>query len=182
MKALLIILFITLGLLTSQAQTPSNMETLITERQAVKDVVTRIFVGTDEGNWQMVEEAFASKVLLDYTSLAGGEPTALTPREITDSWKTVLPGFQFTQHTISNFQIAINGNEATVNHYGNAQHYLDVDDEEDTWTVIGTYEHHLVRTQQGWKTDRMKFNLKYMDGNMDLPRIAQEKVKNSKNW
>lgn len=181
MKTLHIILFTLLTFSQGWAQQKSkDMKTLVAEKQAVQEVVTSIFVGTDERDWQMVENAFAGQVLLDYTSMAGGEPSTLSPKQITDSWKTILPGFQFTQHAISNFRVSIHGREATVHHYGTAQHYLDVEDGEDLWTVVGTYEHHLIQTNGRWKTDRMKFNLKYMDGNMDLPRKAQENVKNTR--
>ena len=166
-----------LAMLTGQSQKSKNMEH---ERQAIQSVVTQVFVATDNRDWENVEAAFNNQVLLDYTSMAGGEPSRLTPIQITDGWKTILPGFDHTHHALSNFSVSISDNEATVTHYGNADHYIDLKNAEDVWTVVGTYNHHLIKTTTGWKIDRMKFNLKYMDGNMDLPRIAQERVKGSK--
>ena len=182
MKTILISIIIVLTTLSGHAQpNPNTMETTATQKQAIQEVVTAIFVSSDERNWAAVENAFAPKVLLDYTSMAGGDPATLTPHQITDSWKSVLPGFQHTHHMISNFEIEVEGTEATVSHYGNAQHYLNVENGEDLWSVVGTYGHHLVLTEKGWKVDRMTFNLKYMKGNMDLPRIAQENVQQTEN-
>ncbi|WP_462251781.1 nuclear transport factor 2 family protein [Ekhidna sp.] len=163
--------------LSVQSQKTKNMEQ---EKNAIEKVVTQVFVSTDNQKWTSVEDAFNDQVLLDYTSMAGGEPAHLSPSQITDSWKTILPGFDHTHHALSNFNIEINGTEATVSHYGNADHFIDLKNDKDVWTVVGTYDHHLLKTPSGWKIDQMKFNLKYMDGNMDLPRIAQERVKGVK--
>ncbi len=163
-----------LATLTVQSQKLKNMEQ---EKNSIQSVVTQVFVATDNRDWKSVEEAFNNQVLLDYTSMAGGEPSQLTPIQITDSWKTILPGFDHTHHALSNFNVDVTDKEATVTHYGNAEHFIDLENAEDVWTVVGTYDHHLIKTSKGWKIDRMKFNLKYMDGNMDLPRIAQERVK-----
>ena len=171
---LLITLVGTLTMLMTNAQKSKNMEN---EEHAIQGVVTQVFVATDNRDWKKVEDAFENQVLLDYTSMAGGEPAKLTPSQITSSWKNVLPGFDHTHHALSNFKVIVNKEEATVTHYGNADHFIDLKNAKDVWTVVGTYDHHLVKTADGWKIDQMKFNLKYMDGNMDLPRIAQERVK-----
>lgn len=173
MKTLLTLIGL-LATLSVQSQKSKNMEQAKNE---IKRVVTQLFVATDNRDWDRVETSFGAQVLLDYTSMAGGEPAALTPDQITTNWKTILPGFDHTHHALSNFSVDLGENEATVTHYGNAAHFIDLKGAEDVWTVVGTYDHHLVKTASGWKVDKMKFNLKYMDGNMDLPRIAQERVK-----
>ena len=66
---------------------------------------------------------------------------------------------------------------AEVLHYGNAHHYLETNSGENIWIVIGNYEHHLIKASDQWKIDQMKFYLKFMDGNMNLPQLAQEKIK-----
>ena len=84
MKTILISIIIVLTTLSGHAQpNPNTMETTATQKQAIQEVVTAIFVSSDERNWAAVENAFAPKVLLDYTSMAGGDPATLTPRQIT---------------------------------------------------------------------------------------------------
>ncbi|MEO1050725.1 MAG: nuclear transport factor 2 family protein [Bacteroidota bacterium] len=180
MKTKLLILIALLTSTASFGQENQKTMTEIIDKQHIKEVVTNIFVGTDSQHWEQVEGAFASEVLLDYTSMAGGAPAKLAPQQITESWKTILPGFDHTHHAITNFSIEVNDDEARVFHYGNAEHYLTQSEGGNLWTVVGTYEHHLIKENDVWKVDQMKFNLKYTTGNMDLPRYAQEKVKQSK--
>ena len=177
MQKQILLLFMTLSSLVAMAQRKSrDMQTLLSNKEAIQEVVTHLFTGPDERDWGKVHTAFADEVLLDYTSLVGGEPAKVSPQQITDNWKTILPGFQFTQHTISNFEIAITGKEATVFHYGTAQHYLENASGDNLWVVVGTYNHHLINTSEGWKVDQMKFNFKFMHGNTDLPQMAQDRV------
>ena len=157
----------------------SNLQTNKTmnnEHQAIVDVVTSVFSETDANNWLGVQAAFAPSVHLDYTSLAGGEPASLTPQQITESWSGILPGFDHTHHQVANFKVTINGDEATAFNYGTASHYLENPSGQNLWTVVGTYDVHLIKTDGKWLIDSMTFNFKYMDGNSDLARLAQEKL------
>ena len=144
---------------------------------AIQKTVTDIFVGTDERDWQRVKRAFADQVLLDYTSMAGGEPATLSPGQIVTSWQAVLLGFDRTHHQLGNFVVSLSGNEATAVCYGTATHYLPQPDGRNVWTVVGSYDFHLMHRNNQWKADRMRFNLKYQDGNIDLPKQATERVK-----
>lgn len=44
----------------------------------------------DNRDGQSVESIFDKTVLLDYTSMAVGEPAELTPSQIINSWKETL--------------------------------------------------------------------------------------------
>jgi hypothetical protein len=66
---------------------------------------------------------------------------------------------------------------ADLFYYGTASHYLPVEDGDPLWVVVGTYNFHLVKKNDEWKVDRMKFNFKYQSGNLNLPAAAQARVK-----
>lgn len=153
---------------------------MLSDRWDIVDVVNGIFIHTDNRDWQAVIDSFADEVLLDYTSMTGGEPVRLSPEAIVTGWQGVLPGFQVTHHTISNHQVTINGDQADCFSYGTAVHLLPQDSGQNTWTVIGTYNHHLTKTVRGWRVDTMRFNLKIVEGNTDLPRLAQEAVQRNR--
>lgn len=139
-----------------------------------KDVVKQLFVATDQKQWDKVENCFAKEVLLDYSSM--GNPAAtLTPKQITDAWKTILPGFTHTHHQIGNFQESIDKNKAEIFAYGTATHYLE-DENGSVWTVVGTYNFTLIKEGKFWKINKMKFNFKYQDGNLLIPQKAIDKV------
>ena len=58
------------------------------------------------------------------TSMAGGEPATMTPRQIVDGWETGLKGLKAIHHQVGNYVVTIKRNEAAVFCYGIALHYL----------------------------------------------------------
>lgn len=147
------------------------------DSKAIIETISAIFSGADERNWQKVESSFAEKVLLDYTSMQGGEPATVTPEDITTAWKALLPGFDSTRHNISDYNIKISGNEATVTANGKASHYLAVNGKNEEWVVEGNYLFSLKKENGDWKVSSMKFNKEKISGNTQLPDIAKENVK-----
>lgn len=148
------------------------------ETTAITNVITALFVGTDEHDWPRVHAAFAPHVLLDYTSMAGGEPARLTPDQVIHAWQGVLPGFEHTHHQLGNFDVhLVSPTEATAFCYGTATHYLPQATGGNLWTVVGTYRFHLVCSGADWQVDQLTFTLKYQDGNLALPQRATERVR-----
>jgi 3-phenylpropionate/cinnamic acid dioxygenase small subunit len=131
-------------------------------------VANRLFICTDNRDWQCVRDVFAPEVLFDMTSLAGGQPVKMTPRQITDGWDQGLKALKAIHHQAGNYQVALKGDEADLFCYGVAFHYLPNPTDRNTRTFVGSYNFHLVRTEQGWKIDKFKYNLKFIDGNKDL--------------
>jgi hypothetical protein len=150
-----------------------NMEII-----AVNQMLTKLYIATDNKDWEGLEAIFADKVLLDYSSFGAGEPVILTPQQIIGSWKGMLPGFKFTHHQLGNFITKVNGNKAEVFCYGTATHYLE-HNEGNIWTVVGSYNLELKKEKEIWKVNSMKFNFKYQDGNTKLPEKAMQIVKKS---
>ena len=148
------------------------------EHPSIISVVTALFKATDARNWQQVENCFANEVLLDYTSMAGGEPVTLAPTAITTAWKQLLPGFDSTNHELSDFKVSANDNTATVTNSGHATHYLTVDGHIETWIVDGDYLFELTKQGENWEISAMKFTVKNISGNMKLPELAAQKVAN----
>jgi len=62
----------------------------LVEKDRIAAVIHRLFVGTDAHDGDAVRECLADSVLFDMTSLAGGEPARLTPRQITEAWEAGL--------------------------------------------------------------------------------------------
>lgn len=153
----------------------ANLQNLLDEREII-NIVNSIGTEADQRNWDKVQNAFAPEVLLDYSSM-GAKAETLKPSQIAANWKTVLPGFKATQHQITNHRISVNGSEADCFSYVTALHYLPNETKNDVWRVVGFYNHHLIKTQNGWRVDKMKFTATIIDGNLDLPKSAVENVK-----
>ncbi|NOU58308.1 nuclear transport factor 2 family protein [Marinifilum caeruleilacunae] len=158
-----------------------SMISITVNAQNMKDInetVSQLFVASDNREWKMVEEIFADQVELDYSSMNGNPAVVLSPKQITDSWKTILPGFTSTHHQLGNFISHVSANTAEVFCYGTATHYLE-HQAGNIWTVVGSYNLELQQKDGKWRVSKMKFNFKYQDGNTQLPQAAMDKVKES---
>jgi hypothetical protein len=143
------------------------MDTTIMKDRVI-ETVNRLFINTDNRDWPKVRALFASRVLFDMTSLAGGQPVTIMPQELVDGWDKGLKALKAIHHQAGNYLIDIKDNEATVFCYGVAWHYLPNKTNRNTRTFVGSYDIHLVKQDGEWKIDRFKFNLKFIDGNPDL--------------
>ncbi|WP_353776987.1 nuclear transport factor 2 family protein [Winogradskyella sp. 3972H.M.0a.05] len=165
-------LFITVLMTTSLIVNGQNMK----DKISIQETISKMFVNSDQRNWEDVEAQFAKNVMLDYSSMTGNPATTVTPKDITNAWKTVLPGFTFTHHQIGNFITEVSGVKAHSFCYGTATHYLE-DDKGNIWTVVGSYDFELEQSGNDWKITTMTFNYKYQDGNAKLIEKAIENVK-----
>lgn len=141
----------------------------LVDQAAVVDTLVRLFVATDQRDWKTVEQCFAESVHFDMTSLAGGQPSRLLPSQISSAWAEGLAPIQAIHHQAGNFQVTVGGNDATAFCYAIASHYRRVASGRNTRTFVGSYDFHLVRDASlRWRIDLFRFNLKYIDGNLDL--------------
>lgn len=141
--------------------------------EEIKKSVLDIFEGADERNWTRVQSAMAEKVLLDYTSMTGGEPALLSPNDITNAWVNFLPGFDKTHHKLSNFKFETKDDLTFVTFDGKADHFID----DAVWTVEGGY---FVEIEKNKKVSLLKFNFKSQSGDIGLPQKATEKLQKNK--
>jgi len=146
----------------------SDVLNAIVDRNGIIDTLVRLFVHTDRRDWETVKSVFAPQVIMDMTSMTGGEPDFLSPEEIASGWDENLKPLKHIHHQVSNFIVDARERDANAHCYGIASHYLPNPTHRDTRTFVGTYDFHLVREGEAWKIDKFKFNLKYIDGNIDL--------------
>lgn len=146
--------------------------THLIERAAVTDVVTSLFIATDTRDWAAVRECFAPRVHFDVTSLAGGRPADMTGEEIAAGWEQGLRQLQAIHHQVGNFRVHIEAKRATVTCYGVAYHYARARSGRNTRTFVGTYDFELERTNDRWHITLFRFNVKFVDGNLELEADA----------
>ena len=142
------------------------------EGQKIIQAVTILFKAADNRDWPTMHSVMAEKVLLDYTSMSGGEVKLQTPVEITDGWACFLPGFDKTDHQVSAFRVKLHGNQADVDYAGKADHFID----DEVWTVEGTYHTKLKKEGDAWLVTHHTFNCDRQSGNIYLPKRAKEKL------
>lgn len=144
-----------------------DIETLL-EHTRIIEVITRLFVGTDNRNWEQVKACFSPTVLFDMSSLGAGDPKDLSPDDIVAIWEAGLKPLKAIHHQAGNFLVDINGHKADAFCYGIASHYLPNKTNSNTRTFVGSYDFSLQKDGARWRICKFRFNLKYVDGNRDL--------------
>ena len=142
----------------------------LADKDMIIETINQLFIGTDQRDWSKVKNVFAPEVRFDMTSLAGGSPQVLTPRQIVDGWDKGLKPLKAIHHQTGNYIVTVAGNRADAFCYGIATHYLPTRSGRNVRTFVGSYDFHLVKNDGVWWIDGFKFNLKYIDGNKGLEK------------
>jgi hypothetical protein len=142
-------------------------------RQQVEDLVVQLFCATDERDWPAVQACFTDPLLLDMTSLGGGEPLKLAPAALTAAWAKGLEKLDHVHHQVGNFRTRVGsdvrGHNATVRCYGVAWHHrANIASERKSRYFVGSYEFRLARAQGEWRITEMHYFLKFIEGNREL--------------
>ena len=133
----------------------------VVDRLAVIETVDRLFVFTDRKDWEEVRALFADEVHFDMTSLGQGEPTTMTPKQITDTWRVGLRDVPVVHHQSSNHLVTLVGDEALVFCYATATHHRP-DTAKPLTTIVGSYDLRLTRGATGWLITQFRFTKKYV--------------------
>lgn len=151
-------------------QSPAIMENK-SKRDEVIEVVNKLFIHTDYQEWEkLLGEVFTETVLFDMSSLGGGQPTELRAAEIVRMWKDGFAGIDAVHHQAGNFLVSFKAEalEAAVFCYAIASHYKKAATRGTTRQFVGSYDLHVVLTDQGWRIDQFRYRVKYVEGNVDL--------------
>lgn len=133
----------------------------IMERLHVIDTCTRMAWHADQREWDELAEVFADQVILDYTSLNGGEPVTLTPARIVDGWRTGLGVYTATQHLLTNHLVDLDGAGAVCTAAFQATHRKTDDS---LWTLGGSYRFDLLRKDDGRRITGVVMTVVWSDG------------------
>lgn len=150
--------------------TPSE---ILAVRQQVEDLVVSMFVATDERDWETLKTCFTDPFVLDMTSMVGGSPASMTPSQVAAAWAEGFKPLSHVHHQVGNFQTTVNGSAATARCYGIALHHRsEITAEPKTRRFVGTYEFELAQADGRWRIARFRFNLKFIDGNLELEKAT----------
>ena len=139
-----------------------------TDREQIIETVNKLFVYTDYQRWDDLQnEVFTNEVLFDMSSL-GGEKSNLTAKRICEIWKGGFADLDAVNHLSGNYIVTLTEKNADVFAYATATHYKKAATQGSTRDFAGSYQIHLVKTTNGWRIDRFKYDLKFINGNIDL--------------
>lgn len=140
----------------------------VEDRLDVIDTCTKVFWYTDQREWDALYKVFADKVLLDYTSLNGGEPVTVDAGDVINAWAGLLGNLSATQHMISNYLVDVSGDEAVCTSMFQAVHRLSTESGSPHWTLGGQYRCTLLRTGDGWRVSAMVLKVLWSEGNRHI--------------
>ena len=145
------------------------MSNQFTVREQIIELCNRLFIYTDNREWnKLKQEVFTENVLFDMSSLGAGDPVMLPAAEICAKWETGFQGIDQVHHQAGNYIVDIVGGNASVHAYAIAIHHKNSAVHGKTRQFVGTYNLRCVETPDGWRMSGFKYNLKYAEGNVDL--------------
>lgn len=129
-----------------------DLQTL-SDRIAIDDLLTSYTVAIDTHDWDRLDSVFTPDAHIDYTA-SGGH---VGPFPEIKAWLSeTLPMFTGMQHYVTQKDVRLTGDEASVRAY--FLNPLVIDREDGTrWhmDIGGIYAHTLVRTGEGWRSRRL---------------------------
>jgi len=127
--------------------------------------------------WNDVRDAFAVTVTTDYTSLFGGVPVTQSAESLVAGWKSLLPGFDATQHLLGPFEVRAISSGIQVTCPVRGYHRLAGAQGGDLWMVAGHYTILLARTDSAWRITHLTLHTAYQEGN---PKLVEQAIARAK--
>jgi hypothetical protein len=127
--------------------------TEISDRLEVEALLTRYTRAIDTGDWDRLDTVFTPDAQIDYTATGG---IAASYAEVKPWLAEMLPLFARRMHTIGQVDTVVDGDRATVAAYfDNPMVLVQPDGSELLVEFGGIYHHELVRTPDGWRSERL---------------------------
>jgi SnoaL-like domain len=142
------------------------------DRLAVIETCTRMAWHADQGEWDALREVFAEEVLLDYTSLQGGDPATVPRDQLVESWAGLLGKLAATQHLLTNHLVTVSGDTASCTAAFQATHLLPNAHGDPIWTLGGSYRFELVRDGERWRISALTMTATWASGNQQIMSLA----------
>ncbi|MEV6428304.1 nuclear transport factor 2 family protein [Nocardia sp. NPDC051463] len=144
-----------------------NESSSLADRFAIVDVLTRMFVYTDQKRWDdLLDVVFTPKV--DFDGGFGGPVGIRDAADIVGDWRTGLSDLDAVHHQAGNYLIDLQSDHAAVHADAIAFHLKNDAVNGKTRTFIGSYTLGAERTASGWRVNRFHYHLKVIEGNADL--------------
>jgi len=174
---------IAMFLLGTVAMSVNAKQPMTREEAQLRSNVNSFAVMADQGAYEYLGRLFAADVLVDYTSLFGGEPQTTKREDLMSQWAGFLPGFDTTFHDLSNMKVKIKGDIATATADFTASHWLESQslEEKGFWSVSGIYNFVFKRVNDNWQITSIKVVGTGEAGSRDvLAEAPKNAVKNFK--
>jgi hypothetical protein len=142
------------------------------DRLDIQDLICAVTMYADLGNYDRAKAQFAERATMHYASLFGEERRSVPAAEFLDYVQTYMPGFDATQHQVTNFEIKVQGDYAESRSQVRASHRIGSED----WVVASIYLHTFTRTPRGWRISAMGVRKIFEEGERSLLERAAARL------
>ena len=146
------------------------------DRIDIQDVICAMTMHVDHNEYDQALALFTDDGVMKYGDLFGSGFGSQPAADFLNYVQTYMPGFDATQHQITNFDIRVTEDAARVRSHVRASHWIDGRD----WLVASVYHHALRRTQAGWRITEMGVRALYDSGH-DMVVEAAARVRERRN-
>ena len=144
--------------------------------EAAGAAVTRMLHALDLRDWQVVRDAFAEHVDVDYSSLSGDPAANVAGDDLVGGWRSFVGAFDATQHLTGPCTTVERDHEVLLHTHVRGYHRIADAAGGATWMVAGHYVVRLVHRRAGWRIVGLTLKVLYQDGNLELPAIARARA------
>jgi hypothetical protein len=131
--------------------------------------------GIDTRDWTLHRSIYCDRVAVDFSSYSGRPAAEMAADDWVAGLRPLFHGLAATQHSMTNPRVAVNGDEATLTMYMQAEHLLDHDDPSAWFTIGGFYTDSIRRTGGRWRIAGVTLTTLWRRGRADIMVTAAER-------
>ncbi|MFI3249512.1 MAG: nuclear transport factor 2 family protein [Eubacteriales bacterium] len=126
--------------------TLENTTAWLKDQAEIERTILCYATAADTRDWSLHRSILADRLDIDFASM-GGPALNLSAEEYVTQVQGLIPGFDATQHQLTNFKIDITENHPETTVYMQAEHFYRTETEVLDRAVGGYYCHKLERVQ-----------------------------------
>ena len=139
------------------------------DHREICETVYRYAYGIDTKDWDLYRSIFTDDVWIDFTSYRPGRPASTMAA---DTWvgavRSQMVRLAATHHAMTNPLVTVDGDRATCQMYIDADHALEVGNDEAWFSLGGHCTDTLVRTADGRRIDGVTLTVRWRRGDESI--------------
>ena len=145
------------------------------DRMDIMETISLVTMYGDTREFEKIPPLFTEDAVMDYSEVFGEANSCIPATAFFDDVKSFIPGFDSTQHLITNFDIVpVADGTAKVRSQVRAHHRIGSRD----WAISAMYRHELRKSHGRWKISEMGVRFLFEDGDRDeLMEEARARVR-----
>ncbi|MFI3162968.1 MAG: nuclear transport factor 2 family protein [Bacillota bacterium] len=145
------------------------------DKALIEQTILKYATAADLRDWDLLKSILCDEIHIDFTT-SGGPAATLTSEQYIGQVTSLIPGFDVTQHQLTNFVVDIDGDTASTVVYMQAEHFAFEGTDEICRTVGGYYTHKLKKENGNWKICSLKLTATWGRGDMRAFAIASKRA------